>query len=66
MGTILPSIIYFVLPYYRCTFATITKDIDLKTFEELGVSEAIRRAVEELGYEQPMPVQDEVIPYLLG
>ena len=38
----------------------------MKTFEELGVSEAIRRAVEELGYEQPMPVQEEVIPYLLG
>jgi ATP-dependent RNA helicase DeaD len=38
----------------------------LKTFEELGVSEAIRRAIEELGFEQPMPVQEEVIPYLLG
>ena len=38
----------------------------MKTFEELGVSEVIRRAVEELGYEQPMPVQEEVIPYLLG
>jgi ATP-dependent RNA helicase DeaD len=38
----------------------------LKTFEELGVSEPIRRAIEELGFEQPMPVQEEVIPYLLG
>ena len=38
----------------------------LKTFEELGVSEAIRRAIAELGYENPMPVQEEVIPYLLG
>ena len=38
----------------------------MKTFEELGVSEAIRRAIEELGFEQPMPVQEEVIPYLLG
>jgi ATP-dependent RNA helicase DeaD len=38
----------------------------LKTFEELGVSEEIRRAIEELGFEQPMPVQEEVIPYLLG
>lgn len=38
----------------------------MKTFEELGVSEAIRRAIAELGYEQPMPVQEEVIPYLLG
>ena len=38
----------------------------MKTFEELGVSEAIRRAISEMGYEQPMPVQEEVIPYLLG
>lgn len=38
----------------------------LKTFEELGVSEEIRRAITELGFEHPMPVQEEVIPYLLG
>lgn len=38
----------------------------MKTFEELGVSEEIRRAIEELGYDRPMPVQEEVIPFLLG
>ena len=38
----------------------------MKTFEELGVSEDIRRAIEELGFVQPMPVQEEVIPYLLS
>ena len=38
----------------------------MKTFKELGVSEPICRAIEELGFEQPMPVQEEVIPYLLG
>lgn len=38
----------------------------LKTFEELGVSAEIRRAISEMGYEHPMPVQEEVIPYLLG
>jgi len=38
----------------------------MKTFEELGVSEEIRRAIEEMGFEHPMPVQEEVIPYLLG
>lgn len=32
----------------------------------MGVSEEIRRAIEELGFEHPMPVQEEVIPYLLG
>lgn len=48
---------------YLCTALII---INLKTFEELGVSEEIRRAIEELGFEHPMPVQEEVIPYLLG
>ncbi len=38
----------------------------MKTFEELGVSGEIRRAIEELGFVQPMPVQEAVIPYLLG
>lgn len=38
----------------------------MKTFEELGVSAEIRQAIEEMGYENPMPVQEEVIPYLLG
>lgn len=38
----------------------------MKTFEEIGVSGEILRAITEMGYEQPMPVQEEVIPYLLG
>ena len=38
----------------------------MKTFEELGVSEEIRRAITEMGFESPMAVQEEVIPYLLG
>ena len=38
----------------------------MKTFEELGVSEEILKAIKEMGYENPMPVQEEVIPYLLG
>ena len=38
----------------------------MKTFEELGVSEAIRHAIEELGFVQPMPVQEAVIPQLLS
>lgn len=38
----------------------------MKTFEELGVSPEIRQAIEEMGYAYPMPVQEEVIPYLLG
>jgi ATP-dependent RNA helicase DeaD len=38
----------------------------LKTFEELGVVPVIIKAISEMGYESPMPVQEEVIPYLLG
>ena len=37
----------------------------MKTFEELGVSGEIRKAIEDLGFVQPMPVQEAVIPYLL-
>lgn len=37
-----------------------------KTFEDLGVREDLRRAIEELGFEQPMPVQEKVIPQLLN
>jgi len=36
------------------------------TFEELGVCSEIRQAIDELGFVQPMPVQEAVIPYLLG
>lgn len=34
-------------------------------FEELGVDQQILRAIKELGYYNPMPVQEKVIPYLL-
>lgn len=36
------------------------------TFEELGVSEPLLRAIAELGFENPMPVQEKVIPHLLN
>ena len=45
----------------KCNFAH-----KMKTFEELGVIEVIRRAIEELGFVQPMPVQEAVIPQLLS
>ncbi len=38
----------------------------MKTFEELGVEEPLRRSIEEMGFEAPMPVQEQVIPRLLG
>ena len=37
----------------------------MSTFEELGVAPELRRAIEELGFENPMPVQERVIPHLL-
>lgn len=36
------------------------------TFEELGVREDILKAITELGYSSPMPVQEKVIPHLLN
>ncbi|MDR0756640.1 MAG: DEAD/DEAH box helicase, partial [Tannerella sp.] len=38
----------------------------MKTFEELGVAAPLLQAIREMGYEVPMPVQEEVIPLLLG
>ncbi|MDR0332883.1 MAG: DEAD/DEAH box helicase [Dysgonamonadaceae bacterium] len=38
----------------------------MKTFEELGVAPKIVEAIQEMGFEQPMPVQAEVIPQLLA
>lgn len=38
----------------------------MKSFEELGLDERILRAIGEQGYEYPMPVQEAVIPVLLG
>ena len=35
-------------------------------FSDLGVCDEILKAIEELGYVAPMPVQEQVIPYLLG
>lgn len=38
----------------------------MKSFEELGVSPLLLRAIEEMGFEQPMPIQEKVIPVLLS
>lgn len=42
------------------------KIIFMNTFEEMGVMPEIRKAIEEMGYAAPMPVQEEVIPLMLG
>jgi len=35
-------------------------------FEEMGFTPNVLKAIQELGFEQPMPVQDKVIPLILG
>ena len=36
------------------------------TFKELGVSEPLLKAINDMGFENPMPVQEKVIPHLLN
>ncbi len=40
-------------------------DQDIKTFEDLGVAPGLLKAIGELGFEHPMPIQEMVIPHLL-
>ena len=35
------------------------------TFKELRIDKRILKAITEMGFETPMPVQEEVIPFLL-
>lgn len=37
----------------------------MNTFEELGVEPRLLRAIEEIGFVMPMPIQEMVIPHLL-
>jgi len=37
----------------------------MMTFSELGTEKNIIKAIEEIGFQNPMPVQEEVIPHLL-
>lgn len=36
------------------------------TFDELGLRDEILQAITELGYENPMPIQEQVIPFMLS
>ena len=38
----------------------------MSTFKELGLCAELLQAIEEQGYEHPMPVQEAVIPFLLN
>ena len=47
------------------THSTNPGDGTPAAFSDLGLSEAVLKAVETLGYEQPTPVQAQAIPYVL-
>ena len=47
------------------TQSTNSGDGTPAAFSDLGLSEAVLKAVETLGYEQPTPVQAQAIPYVL-
>ena len=36
------------------------------SFEALGIIHPLLRSIEEMGYEKPMPIQEQVIPVILG
>ena len=38
----------------------------MKTFEQLGVATPLLNAIADMGFVMPMPVQEQVIPYLLN
>ena len=60
------QIIIWFFPHLIVSLQTKQIVLALKTFEELGVSSEILQAITEMGFVSPMPVQEEVIPYLLG
>ena len=36
------------------------------TFEELGIESRLLKSITEMGFEKPMPVQEQVLPLLLS
>ncbi len=38
---------------------------EMKNFDELGIAHNLLKAIKELGFEHPMPIQEMVIPHLL-
>lgn len=42
------------------------ENIESRTFEDLGVEPRLLKAIEEMGFVHPMPIQEMVIPHLLS
>jgi ATP-dependent RNA helicase DeaD len=45
---------------------TVANEAAVRTFAELGLSEGLVETLDELGYEDPTPIQAQAIPELLG
>src|SRR4051812_48362373 len=45
---------------------TIVGRRSMTTFADLGLSEEVLRALADVGYESPSPIQEQAIPHLLG
>jgi ATP-dependent RNA helicase DeaD len=43
-----------------------TSPVDQTTFADLGLSDHVLRALKDVGYESPSPIQEQTIPPLLG
>ncbi len=43
----------------------LTKEEEMRTFDELGIEPRLLQAIKELGFEHPMPIQEMVIPHLI-
>ena len=53
-------------PAQAAEHAEAAESVDETTFAELGLSENILKAIGELGYEKPTPVQKRIIPEIIA
>src|SRR6185369_7434862 len=54
------------VPQGREAMADDEEETGAATFESLGVSEPILKALTEIGYEAPTPIQEKTIPPMLA
>jgi superfamily II DNA/RNA helicase len=47
------------------TTAALLPEPHRKLFDELGLSEPVLRAIDEIGYRHPTPIQEQAIPFVL-
>jgi len=52
-----------MLTINRCTFASMYRKM---SFKDLGLKDALLRAVREKGYTTPSPIQEKAIPHILA